>query len=38
MASGIKTLLNVVVVIVAAVWVLQVFGLWGQVSSYKFRH
>jgi hypothetical protein len=38
MASGIKTLLNVVVVIVAAVWVLQVFGLWGQVTSYRFRH
>ncbi len=38
MASGIKTLLNVVVVIVAAVWVLQVFGLWGHVTSYRFVH
>ena len=38
MASGIKTLLNVVVVIVAVVWVLQVFGLWGQVTSYRFVH
>ena len=38
MASGIKTLLNVVVVIVSVVWVLQVFGLWGQVTSYRFVH
>jgi hypothetical protein len=38
MASGIKTLLNVVVVVVAAVWVLQVFGLWGRVTSYRFVH
>ena len=38
MASGIKTLLNAVVVIAAAVWVLQAFGLWGRVTSYKFVH
>jgi hypothetical protein len=38
MASGIKNLLNVVVVILAAVWVLQVVGLWGRVTSYKFMH
>jgi predicted membrane protein len=38
MASGIKNLLNVVVVILAAVWVLQVLGLWGRVTSYKFLH
>ena len=38
MASGIKNLLNVVVVIAAAVWVLQAFGLWGRVTSYKFMH
>lgn len=36
MASGIKTILNVVVVVVVAVWVLQAFGMWGQITSYKF--
>jgi hypothetical protein len=35
MASGIKTILNVVVVIAVSVWVLQAFGLWSQVTSYK---
>lgn len=37
MASSIKTILNVVVVIVVAVWVLQVMGLWGQITSYRLR-
>jgi hypothetical protein len=37
MASGIKNLLNVVVVVVAAIWVLQVFGLWGRVTSYRLH-
>jgi len=37
MASGIKTILNVVVVVVVAVWVLKAFGLWGQVSSYRMH-
>ena len=36
MASGIKTILNVVVVVAVVVWVLQAFGLWGRVTSYKF--
>jgi len=35
MASGIKTILNVVVTIVVGVWVLQVTGLWGPISSYR---
>jgi hypothetical protein len=35
MASGIKTILNVVVVVAVPVWVLQAFGLWGQVTSYR---
>lgn len=35
MASSIKKILNVVVVIAVAIWVLQAFGLWGQVSSYR---
>jgi hypothetical protein len=35
MASSIKTILNVVVVIAVGVWVLQVTGLWGPISSFK---
>lgn len=35
MASSIKTILNVVVVVSVCVWVLQVTGLWGPLSSYK---
>ena len=36
MASSIKTILNLVVVIAVVIWLLQVFGLWGTVTSYKF--
>ena len=36
MASGIKTILNVVVVVAVAVWVLQAVGMWGRITSYKF--
>jgi len=36
MASSIKTILNVVVVVAVAVWVLQAVGMWGRVTSYKF--
>jgi len=36
MASSIKTILNVVVVIAVCAWVLQAVGLWGQISSYRF--
>jgi len=35
MASGIKTILNIVVVVAVGVWVLRAFGLWGQVTSYR---
>ena len=35
MASSIKTILNVVVVVSVCVWVLQVEGFWGQISSYR---
>jgi predicted membrane protein len=35
MASSIKTILNVVVVVAVSVWVLQAVGLWGQISSYR---
>jgi predicted membrane protein len=36
MASSIKTILNIVVVVAVVVWVLQAFGLWGRVTSYRF--
>ena len=35
MASSIKTILNIVVVVAVCVWVLQVTGLWGPISSYR---
>jgi hypothetical protein len=35
MASSIKTILNVVVVVVVGVWVLRALGLWGQVTSFR---
>ena len=36
MASSIKSILNVVVVVAVVVWVLRAFGLWERVSNYKF--
>jgi hypothetical protein len=35
MASSIKAILNVVVVIAVAVWVLKAVGLWGSVTNYR---
>ena len=35
MASSIKSILNVVVVVAVCVWVLQATGLWGPISSYR---
>ena len=35
MASSIKTILNAVVVVVVLVWVLQVFGLWNGISTFR---
>ncbi len=35
MASSIKTILNIVVVVAVCVWVLQTAGLWTTVTSYK---
>ena len=35
MASSIKTILNVVVVVAVCVWVLQSVGLWGDVSRFR---
>ncbi|MHB8461640.1 MAG: Thivi_2564 family membrane protein [Vulcanimicrobiaceae bacterium] len=33
MASSIRTILNAVVVIFVIIWLLQVFGLWGQITN-----
>jgi predicted membrane protein len=35
MASSIKTILNVVVVVAVAVWVLQAVGLWGNLTNFR---
>jgi hypothetical protein len=35
MASSIKSILNIVVVVAVCVWVLQVTGLWGTVSTFR---
>jgi predicted membrane protein len=35
MASSIKTILNVVVVLAVCVWLFQAAGLWRQISSYR---
>ncbi len=36
MASSIKSILNALVVIVVAVWVLKAIGLWSTVVNYRF--
>jgi hypothetical protein len=38
MAASIKTILNVLVVVAVAIWVLQAVGMWGRVTSYRFMH
>ena len=35
MASSIKSILNVVVIVAVVVWVLQATQLWGPISSYR---
>jgi hypothetical protein len=35
MASSIKSILNAVVVVVVCVWILQIAGLWGNVTSFR---
>jgi hypothetical protein len=37
MASSIKSILNVVVVIAVCVWLLQALGLWTSVANFRFR-
>jgi hypothetical protein len=38
MASGIKTILNIVVTVAVAIWVLKATGLWGPISTYRFNY
>ena len=35
MASSIKTILNVVVVVAVGIWLLQAVGLWSDVTNYR---
>jgi len=35
MASSIKTILNIVVVVAVCVWLLQAVGLWGDVTNFR---
>lgn len=35
MASSIRTILNVFVIVVVCVWVLQAMGVWGEVRSFR---
>ena len=35
MASSIKSILNVVVVVAVCVWLLQAVGLWGNVTGFR---
>jgi len=37
MASSIKSILNIVVVVGVCVWVLQAVGLWSQVTNFRFK-
>jgi hypothetical protein len=37
MASSIKSILNVVVVICVCVWLLQAVGLWGNVTTFRLH-
>ena len=35
MASSIKTILNVVVVVAVCIWVLQAVGMWGDITRFR---
>jgi hypothetical protein len=35
MASGVKSLLNAVVIIFLVVWLLRVFGLWNYIAHFR---
>lgn len=38
MASSIKSILNIFVVICVCVWLLKAVGLWGSVTSFRLPH
>ena len=38
MASSIKSILNVVVVVAVGIWVLKAVGLWDGISSFRIGH
>jgi hypothetical protein len=38
MAPSIKTILNIVVVLAVAIWLLQTIGLWGRLSGFRPLH
>jgi hypothetical protein len=38
MASSIKSILNIVVVVAVVVWVLQAVGLWSGISNFRVGH
>jgi predicted membrane protein len=35
MASSIKTILNVVVIVAVCVWLLQAVGIWGNLTTFR---
>jgi len=35
MAGGIKTILNIVVVVAVGIWVLRMVGLWGPITNFR---
>jgi len=37
MASSIKTILNIVVVVAVCIWLLQAVGLWSNVTSFRIH-
>jgi predicted membrane protein len=38
MASSIKSILNVVVVVVVCIWILQAVGLWAPLTGFRLPH
>ena len=36
MAGSIKSILNIVVVVAVAIWVLKAVGMWSHIASYRF--
>lgn len=37
MAPSIKSILNIVVVVIVCIWILQATGLWGSVAGYRLQ-